>query len=57
MFSKAVLASSVLALGISQALAAGVQFAGVNIAGFDFGCGTDVCLILITLPAKANNGS
>ncbi|KAL6713327.1 hypothetical protein ACLMJK_008792 [Lecanora helva] len=35
------LASSVLALSISQALAAGVKFAGVNIAGFDFGCSTD----------------
>lgn len=45
MFSKSLLASSVLALGIPQALAAGVKFAGVNIAGFDFGCVTDVCPI------------
>ena len=46
MFSKIVLASSVLALGIPQALAAGVKYAGVNIAGFDFGCSTDVGLDL-----------
>lgn len=33
---------SIIALGITSTLAAGVQYAGVNIAGFDFGCGTDV---------------
>ena len=36
------LAGSMLALNVANTLAAGVQFAGVNIAGFDFGCGTDV---------------
>jgi hypothetical protein len=40
MFSK-LLATSTVALSLGRALA-GVQFAGVNIAGFDFGCGTDV---------------
>ena len=44
MLSKILFASSVLALGIPQALAAGVKYAGVNIAGFDFGCSTDVGL-------------
>ena len=44
MFSQNLLASSVLALSFTQALAAGVQYAGVNIAGFDFGCSTDVRL-------------
>lgn len=44
MFLK-LLAGSILALSIASALAAGVQFAGVNIAGFDFGCGTDVRFI------------
>lgn len=44
MFSKGLLASSVLALSFTQTvLAAGVKYAGVNIAGFDFGCSTDVC--------------
>ena len=42
MFSKTLLASTVLALSTTHALAAGVKFAGVNIAGFDFGCTTDV---------------
>ena len=41
MFSK-YLAGSILALNVANTLAAGVQFAGVNIAGFDFGCITDV---------------
>ena len=36
------LAGSMLALNVANTLAAGVQFAGVNIAGFDFGCVTDV---------------
>ncbi len=43
MFSK-LFAGSIVALNIAGTLAAGVQFAGVNIAGFDFGCGTDVRL-------------
>ena len=38
------LAGSMLALNVANTLAAGVQFAGVNIAGFDFGCTTDVRL-------------
>jgi len=42
MFSK-LLAGSIIALNVASTLTAGVQFAGVNIAGFDFGCGTDVC--------------
>ena len=36
------LAGLMLALNVVNTLAAGVQFAGVNIAGFDFGCVTDV---------------
>ena len=36
------LTGSMLALNVANTLAAGVQFAGVNIAGFDFGCVTDV---------------
>ncbi|KAL2053559.1 hypothetical protein ABVK25_006211 [Lepraria finkii] len=31
----------IVTLNIASALAAGVQFAGVNIAGFDFGCTID----------------
>ncbi len=37
------LAGSILALNVVNTFAAGVKFAGVNIAGFDFGCVTDVC--------------
>lgn len=36
------LAGSIVAFGAARTVAAGVQFAGVNIAGFDFGCSTDV---------------
>lgn len=36
------LAGSIVALNVASTLAAGVQFAGINIAGFDFGCVTDV---------------
>lgn len=36
------LAGLIVALNIGQALADGVKFAGVNIAGFDFNCGSDV---------------
>ena len=36
------LAGSIVALGAAQTVAASVKFAGVNIAGFDFGCVTDV---------------
>lgn len=36
------LAGSIAAFGAARTVAAGVKFAGVNIAGFDFGCGTDV---------------
>ena len=48
MFSK-LIASSIFALSLGRALA-GVQFAGVNIAGFDFSCGTDVLLSLFREP-------
>ena len=41
MFSK-VIAGSILALYGALVSSSGVQFAGINIAGFDFGCGTDV---------------
>ena len=41
MFSK-LLAGSTVALSVSNALAAGVAWGGVNIAGFDFGCDTTV---------------
>lgn len=36
------LAGSIVAFGAARTVAAGVKFAGVNIAGFDFGCDTDV---------------
>lgn len=38
------LAGSIVAFGAARSVvtAGGVKFAGVNIAGFDFGCGTDV---------------
>ena len=38
------LAGSIVAFGAARTVAAGVKFAGVNIAGFDFGCSTDVSL-------------
>ena len=38
------LAGSILAFIVANTLAAGVKFAGVNIAGADFGCVIDVCL-------------
>ena len=41
MYSRAV-AGSILALGAGNALAGGVSWAGLNIAGMDFGCTTDV---------------
>lgn len=34
---------SIAAFSIAHTVAAGVQYAGVNIAGFDFGCTPDVC--------------
>lgn len=37
-------AGSIAAFSAARTVAAGVKFAGVNIAGFDFGCGTDVHL-------------
>lgn len=40
----------IFALNIASTLAAGVQFAGVNIAGFDFGCTIDVRLGHSLLP-------
>ena len=40
-FSK-LLAGSIVAFSAAWTVAAGVKFAGVNIAGFDFGCSTDV---------------
>ncbi len=41
MFSK-LLAGFIVGLNLEHALAEGVKFAGVNIAGFDFNCGSDV---------------
>ena len=41
MYSRAI-AGSILALGAGNALAGGVSWAGLNIAGMDFGCTTDV---------------
>lgn len=38
------LAGSIVAFSAARTVAAGVKFAGVNIAGFDFGCATDVHL-------------
>ena len=40
----------IVALNIASTLATGVQFAGVNIAGFDFGCTIDVRLGHSLLP-------
>lgn len=37
-------AGSIVAFSAARTVAAGVKFAGVNIAGFDFGCGIDVRL-------------
>lgn len=42
MLSK-LLAGSIVALSLSKAVAA-VSWKGVNVAGFDFGCGVDVCI-------------
>ena len=42
MFSRTI-AGSILALWSTFVFSSGVQFAGVNIAGFDFGCDTSVC--------------
>ena len=50
-FSK-LLAGSIVAFGAARTVAAGVKFAGVNIAGFDFGCSTDV-----RSPFRANSTS
>ena len=41
MFAK-LLAGSTIALSLGNALASGVAWGGVNIAGFDFGCDTTV---------------
>ena len=43
MLSK-LLAGSIAALSLSRAFAA-VSWRGVNLAGFEFGCGTDVCVL------------
>ncbi|KAM0802149.1 glycoside hydrolase superfamily, partial [Usnea florida] len=49
-FSK-LLAGSIVAFGAARTVAAGVNFAGVNIAGFDFGCSTDgTCLAADMVP-------
>ena len=37
------LAGSIIALSVGRTVAAGVAWAGVNVAGFDFGCDTTVC--------------
>lgn len=36
------LVGSILAISVGRTLAAGVAWAGVNIAGFDFGCDINV---------------
>lgn len=46
---SALLAGSIWALSVSQVLA-GVQYGGVNIAGFDFGCEIDVQAPLLLSP-------
>ena len=56
MFPKSLFAISVLALCLPQALAAGVKYAGVNIAGFDFGCSTDVGADLSSIHTSHSNG-
>lgn len=38
------IAGSIVVFSAARTVVAGVKFAGVNIAGFDFGCGTDVYL-------------
>lgn len=51
------LAGSILALNVANTLAGGVQFAGVNIAGFDFGCATDGTCTLSSVDAPlSTNG-
>ena len=37
------------ARSVLAAAAGGVKFAGVNIAGFDFGCATDVCILALLI--------
>lgn len=37
------LAGSIVALSVGRTVAAGMAWAGVNIAGFDFGCEITVC--------------
>lgn len=47
------LAGSIVAFATAQSVLAGggggVKFAGVNIAGFDFGCATDVCILALLI--------
>lgn len=51
MFSiSKLLAGSIVAFGAARTVAAGVKFAGVNIAGFDFGCDTQVYLPICLPP-------
>ncbi|KAL8831124.1 MAG: hypothetical protein Q9191_001050, partial [Dirinaria sp. TL-2023a] len=53
------LAGSVVALSVGRTLAAGVAWAGVNIAGFDFGCDINgACdLSKVVPPLKQYNGN
>ena len=44
------LATTIVAVGLGRALAR-IQFTGVNIAGFDFGCGTDGSLTPYSCPS------
>ena len=39
---SSLLTGTILALSVGRTLAAGVAWAGVNIAGFDFGCDINV---------------
>lgn len=52
MYSKR-FAGSILALSAGKALAGGVQWAGVNVAGMDFGCDTTVGAFLLCLLSGA----
>ena len=48
-------AGSILALSAGKALAGGVQWAGVNMAGMDFGCDTTVGHLYTILFSKKDN--
>ncbi|CAD6577115.1 MAG: Endoglucanase EG-II [Alectoria sarmentosa] len=51
-------AGSIVAFSAARTVAAGVKFAGVNIAGFDFGCATDgTCTLPSVDPPLSQYGS